>query len=186
MSPRNLFAAALLVTATLAGGPASASTLVLGGGAAKDCSTAAIDGRADQKSVLTCTIALETETLNFRDRARTYVNRGVLQMRQRDFTNAREDFDAASRIDPDLGEAWVNRGATFVGEARYSDALGEIDKGLALGVKDPEKALFNRAMANEGLGDLKSAYRDFTKAAELDPAWEAPKKELMRFSVKRP
>ena len=163
-----------------------ASTLVLGGGAAKDCSIAAIDGRSDRKSVLTCTTALETENLNFRDRARTYVNRGVLQMRQRDFPTARADFDAASRIDPDLGEAWVNRGATYVGEERYSDALGQIDKGLALGVKDPEKAWFNRGMANEGLGDLKSAYQDYSKAAELDPEWDAPKRELMRFTVKRP
>ena len=58
------------------------------------CSIAAIDGRSDQRSVLTCTVALETETLSFRDRARTFVNRGVLQMRQRDFPTARADFEA--------------------------------------------------------------------------------------------
>ena len=186
MTYRKLISAALLATMTLGIHAAGASTLVLGGGAAKDCSIAAIDGRSDRKSVLTCTTALETENLNFRDRARTHVNRGVLQMRQRAFSTARADFDAATRIDPDLGEAWVNRGASYVGEARYGDAVGEIDKGLALGVKDPEKAWFNRAMANEGLGDLKAAYQDYSKAAELDPAWDAPKKELMRFSVKRP
>jgi len=186
MTPRSLLVAGVLTTTLFTAGGAMASTLVLGGGAAKDCSVAAIDGRADKTSVLLCTTALETETLSFRDRARTYVNRGVLQMRQRDFSTARADFDAASRIDPELGEAWVNRGAAYVGEERYSDALGQIDKGLALGVKDPEKAWFNRAMANEGLGDLKSAYRDYSKAAELDPQWDAPKRELMRFSVKRP
>lgn len=186
MTPGNLLAAGLLTAALLTAGAATASTLVLGGGAAKDCSVAAIDGRSDRQSVLTCTVALETESLNFRDRARTHVNRGVLQMRQRDFPTARADFDAATRIDPDLGEAWVNRGATYVGEERYGDALGQIDKGLSLGVKDPEKALFNRAMAHEGLGDLQAAYRDYSRAAELDPKWEAPKRELMRFSVKRP
>jgi tetratricopeptide (TPR) repeat protein len=68
----------------------------------------------------------------------------------------------------------------------FSEGLSEIDKGLAMGVKDPEKAWFNRGMANEGLGDIKAAYRDYSKAAELDPSWDAPKKELARFSVKRP
>ena len=41
-------------------------------------------------------------------------------------------------------------------------------------------------MANEGLGDLKAAYQDYSKAAELNPAWDAPKNELARFTVKRP
>jgi tetratricopeptide (TPR) repeat protein len=178
--------AATVLSASSVSSSAGASTLILGGGMAKDCSTAAIDGRSDQKSILACTTALETENLTFRDRARTYVNRGVLQMRQRAFSNARSDFDAAAKIDPELGEAWVNRGATYVGEERFSEGRAEIDKGLALGVKDPEKAWFNRGMANEGLGDLKAAYQDYSKAAELNPAWDAPKNELARFTVKRP
>jgi tetratricopeptide (TPR) repeat protein len=178
--------AAAFATAIGCSGAASASTLVIGGGAAKDCANAAIEGRKDTGSVTTCTLALETETLNFRDRARTYVNRGVLQMRQRNFDDAVQDFDAASRIDPDLGEAFVNRGAAYVGTSRYGEGLSQIDQGLALGVKDPEKAYFNRAVANEGLGDVTAAYRDFSKAAELAPAWDAPKTELTRFTVKRP
>jgi tetratricopeptide (TPR) repeat protein len=178
--------AAAFATAIGCAGAAGASTLVIGGGAAKDCAEAAMDGRKDSASVTTCTVALETETLNFRDRARTYVNRGVLQMRQRNFDDAVEDFDSASRIDPNLGEAFVNRGAAYVGTSRYGEGLSQIDRGLALGVKDPEKAYYNRAVANEGLGDVTAAYRDFNKAAELAPEWDAPKTELTRFSVKRP
>lgn len=186
MTSGRLLAVAALATTVFWAGASNASTLVLGGGAAKDCSLAAIGGRSDLKAVLACTTALETENLNFRDRARTHVNRGVLHMRQRDFVLARADFDAAGRIDPDLGEAWVNRGAAYVGEARYREALGEIDKGLALGVKDPEKAWFNRAIAHEGLGDLKAAYHDYRKAAELAPQWAAPQQELTRFSLQTP
>jgi hypothetical protein len=54
-----------------------------------------------------------------------------------------------------------------VGTSRYGEGLNQIDQGLALGVKDPEKAYFNRAVANENLGDVTAAYRDFSKAAEL-------------------
>ncbi|CAN5573880.1 tetratricopeptide repeat protein [soil metagenome] len=176
----------ILTAALVCAGTAHASTLVIGGGAAKDCSNAALGGRSDKASITTCTLALDTETLNFRDRARTYVNRGVLQLRQRDFNGAVSDFDSASKIDPNLGEAFVNRGAAFVGTQRYDEGLNQIDQGLALGVKDPEKAYYNRAIAHENLGDVTAAYRDYSKAAELDPAWDAPKKELARFTVKRP
>jgi tetratricopeptide (TPR) repeat protein len=178
--------ASVAATVLLCAGTAGASTLVIGGGAAKDCSVAAINGRSDRASVTTCTQALETESLSFRDRARTYVNRGVLQMRQRNFAGAVSDFDAASKIDPNLGEAFVNRGAAYVGTRRYGEALTQIDQGLDLGVQDPEKAFFNRAIAHENLGDVTAAYRDFSKASQLDPAWDAPKNELTRFTVKRP
>ncbi|MFY8142470.1 MAG: tetratricopeptide repeat protein [Caulobacter sp.] len=177
---------ALAVAALATAGAAQASTMVIGGGAAKECSDAALKGRSDKRSVLACTSALELENLNFRDRARTYVNRGVLQMRQKDFGAARSDFDAAGAIDPNLGEVFVNRGAAYVGEERYREGVEQIDKGLALGVKEPEKAWFNRGLANEGLGDLKAAFRDYSRAAELNPDWPAPKLELTRFSVKRP
>jgi tetratricopeptide (TPR) repeat protein len=177
---------ALGAAAFLVAGAAGASTVVLGGGYANECSDAALGGRSDDRALVVCTTALELETLSFRDRARTYVNRGVLQMRQRQFEAARADFDQASSIDPDLGEAYVNRGATLVGEARYHEGVAQIDKGLSLGVKDPERALFNRALAHEGLGDLRAAYLDYAKAAELNPEWAAPKTELARFTVKRP
>jgi tetratricopeptide (TPR) repeat protein len=179
--------AGLCTVALAAGaGMAGASTLIIGNGEAKECSDAAVGGKSDRHAILACTTALEIETLNFRDRARTYVNRGVLQMRQRQFTAARADFDQATGIDPQLGEAYVNRGATLVGEDRYREGVEQIDRGLALGVKDPEKAFFNRGLANEALGDLKAAYHDYSRAAELKPDWAAPRTELARFSVKRP
>jgi tetratricopeptide (TPR) repeat protein len=183
---RLFFGVTVVAAAVLAAGAATASTLVIGGGAAKECSVAAIGGRSDPGAMVSCSQALETENLNFRDRARTHVNRGVMQLRRRAWSQARADFDAASKIDPQLGEAYVNRGAAYVGERRFKEGLQAIDQGLEMGVKDPEKALFNRAMANEGLGDLKSAYQDYSRAAELDPEWAAPKTELARFSVKRP
>jgi tetratricopeptide (TPR) repeat protein len=185
-SSKTLWWAAGMAAALVCAAPAGASTLVIGGGAAKDCADAAINGRSDNASVTKCTLALETEILGFRDRARTYVNRGVMQMRQRNFGGAVGDFDAASKIDPNLGEAYVNRGAAYLASNRYGEGLAEIDQGLALGVKDPQKAYFNRGIAHENLGDVTAAYRDYTKAAELDPDWQAPKNELTRFTVKRP
>ena len=166
------------------GAGATASTVVIGGGLAKDCSEAVIRGRTDDDTMRTCSSALEVETLSLNDRARTLVNRGVIQLRRQAYVEARDDFDAAGRIEPKLGEVYVNRGAALVAEDRFAEGLSEIDRGLALGVEKPERAYYNRALAHENLGDVKAAYYDFQRAAELDPKWASPKEELARFSFK--
>lgn len=174
---------AVLAMLPLAGG-AAASVLIIGGGMARDCSEAVISGRSDDDTMRLCTTALEVEALSMADRARTLVNRGVIQLRRQAYVEARADFDAAGRIAPKLGEVYVNRGAALVAEDRFAEGLSEIDRGLALGVKQPERAYYNRALAHENLGDIKAAYYDFQRAAELDPKWAAPKEELARFSFK--
>jgi Tfp pilus assembly protein PilF len=75
--------------------------------------------------------------------------------------------------------------AVFVGEKRFQAGLDDINNALRLGVKEPEKAYFNRALAYEGLDDEKSAYLDFQQALTLKPGWELPEHELMRFVVSR-
>jgi tetratricopeptide (TPR) repeat protein len=158
---------------------------VIGGGLAEACSKAALAGRVEHRFEASCTQALEEEQLSPRDRAGTYVNRGVLKLRRLDFVAAIKDFDQAVKVKPDLGEAYVNRGAASIGEHRYADGLTDLNKGLQLGVEEPAKAYYNRALAYEGLEDVKSAYFDYQKAVELSPDWAAPKQELARFHVER-
>jgi hypothetical protein len=63
-------------------------------------------------------------------------------------------------------------------------AKAAIDQGIAL---EPGVAragdYFTRAAANEELGDLWSAYADYTMAAELAPEWSPPREELSRFRI---
>ena len=47
----------------------------------------------------------------------------------------------------------------------------------------PAIAHFGRAIANETLGNLAAAYRDYRMASELDPDWADPRTELPRFRV---
>lgn len=186
MSPKAVFAfAALSSLLALSAGPASAAAFVLGGGMANACSKAALEGRDDRASLELCNQALESQPLVGRDRAGTFVNRGVIQLRRKAYADAQRDFDAALRIEPEFGEAFVNRGAALVAQRRYREGVAEIDRGLALGPDEPEKAYFNRAIAWEGLDDMKAAWLDYQKALELRPDWEAPRRELLRFSVSR-
>lgn len=165
--------------------PSRAAVTVIGGDMARQCSLAAIRGDVDDRAEAKCSAALDGEFLSLRDRAGTFVNRGVLKLRRKDFAAATIDFDRAIQTEPTMGEAYVNRGAAAVGVRRYAQGVTDINKALELGVEEPEKAYYNRALAYEGLDDMKAAYFDYQKALELKPDWEQPKKELSRFTVER-
>lgn len=181
----SVFALALIAAAAVAGSADAGAVTVIGGGMAKECSVAALGGESDPRFEAICTQALDSEMLSLRDRAGTYVNRGILKLRRKEFASAEFDFNRAIQAKPDLGEAYVNRGAAAVGAKRFSDGLTDLNKALELGVDEPEKAYYNRALAYEGLDNLKAAYFDYQKAVELKPEWEMPKKELARFTVER-
>ena len=178
-------ALAALGAAVLAGGAARASVTVIGGGLAENCSKAALSGKVDVRLEATCTEALDKESMSSRDRAGTFVNRGILKMRRLNWAGATQDFNEAVRVRPDMGEAYVNRGAVLIGTHHYAESLPDLNKGLQLGVEEPAKVYFNRALAYEGMDDEKSAYFDYQKALELSPDWAAPKTELARFHVER-
>ena len=187
MSARRQIAFAAAAVAWLLAGAALADVTVIGNGLAAECSAAARsvagNGPARTEAVQECTLALQNESLTPHEVAATYVNRGVLRLASRDFGKARTDFDAALRMEPNLAEAITNRGAAMIGQGSFAPGIAEIDRGLALNPMEPEKAYFNRAIAEERLGDLKSAYYDYRKALDLKPDWSLPKTELARFSV---
>jgi tetratricopeptide (TPR) repeat protein len=175
---------AIAAVVVLAGaGPARATVTVIGGGLAEACSKATMAGSSLPRDEETCTRALGEELLNPRDKAGTYVNRGIMKMRRGEWRPAMADFDRAVYFKPDLGEIYVNRGAALLGQHRFADGLADLNKSLELGVEEPAKAYYNRALAYEGLDDLKAAYFDYQKALELSPEWDAPKRELSRFHV---
>ena len=171
--------------AAAAAGAASAAVTVLGDSRAQQCSEAAFHEVADLNSIELCTAALNDGQLDRRDQAGTYINRGVMQMIRGDYVDARADFDQAIQVDAALGEGWVNRGAVDIIEKRYQDGIADIDKGLELGTEEPAKAYYNRGVAYEGLDDEKSAYLDYQQALVLEPGWDLPRQELLRFTVTR-
>jgi tetratricopeptide (TPR) repeat protein len=171
--------------AAFAATPAGAFVTVFGGGLAEACAKAAFAGLSDAESIRVCDGALLSEELSAGDRAATFTNRGVMKLRRGELEDARRDFDAAIALAPKVGEAWLNRGAVDVGERRYRQGLEDIDKGIALGLTEPEKAYYDRGLAHEGLDDETSAYFDYQQAATLKPDWILPQQELLRFSVTR-
>lgn len=162
--------------------PSQAAITVLGTGMASNCYQAAEFGGDPHAGVVTCTGALD-ESLSVLDRAATYVNRGILEARIDDSKNALTDYDTGIRLRPDLAEAYVDRGATYIAVHRYAQALQDIDKGIGLGARQPEVAYYDRAIAHEGIGDIRGAYEDYKKALELQPNFALAADQLTRFKI---
>lgn len=187
MSMRIWVPVAASIGVLFASGGAGAVVTIIGNGLAAACSMAARHAADNWPSrsegERECTLALENETLSGHETAATYVNRGVLHLSDGSVEPARQDFERALRIEPALPEALVDRGAALIAGGRDADGAAEITRGLALNPTEPEKAYYNRGVAEERLGDLKSAYFDYLKASDLKPAWPLPKTELVRFKV---
>ena len=183
---RRLGAGAAVAAAMLAAGQAAAQVDVVGGGLATACAAAAKAGESSNRAEQVCTQALDHELLVPRDRAGTFVNRGIIKLRGQRYDQAMKDFDTAIRYQSNLAEAYVNRAAARIGLRQYSLSLSDIDNALMLDVKEPEKAYYNRAVAHEWLDDYKAAWLDYNKALEIAPTWDLPRQQLVRFSVSHP
>jgi tetratricopeptide (TPR) repeat protein len=146
---------------------------------------AAFAGSSARTALDRCNLALSEEALTPANRAGTLVNRGVLHMNRRDFGAAQADFEAALLIAPRFGEAFFNLGSVRVAQGLFREGVADIDRGLELGMRQPEKAYYNRALARESLDDPRGAYLDYLQAARLKPDWSLPQRELARFTVQR-
>jgi tetratricopeptide (TPR) repeat protein len=164
--------------------PASAPAVctALTTAAARNCFSAAKFGDLHGNGAGACAAALGS-ALPDEVKVRVLVDRGVIRLSDNKARPAIEDFDAAIAMNGQLGEAYTNRGAAHLALKEYDQAKADIDRGLALGSGEPQRAWYNRGIADEHLGDGKAAYLDFLKAAKLDPSWAAPKAELTHFAV---
>jgi len=163
-------------------GTAHAAATVFGPGPARACYEAAEAGLTTFDAKVSCDEALAS-SLSISDRAATFVNRGVIELNEARVNAALDDFDAGIAINPELAEGYVDRGAALIMQKRYADGIKDINKGLALGAKSPQLAYFDRAIADEALGNLKAAYDDYHQALALAPDFSLASEELKRFKV---
>lgn len=180
-----LSSVAIGAMAILASSSANAAVTVLGNGVAHSCYEFAEYAGNPTDGINTCTFALEQTTLSVRDRAATFVNRGILRARKDDAEGALADYDRGLAMDATLAEGYVDRGAAMIALRRYDDAVSEIDKGISLGANRPQIAYYDRGIADEALGNIRAAYEDYKKAVEIQPDFQLARDELTRFRVVR-
>jgi len=175
--------AALSISLAALGIPsAHAAVTVLTSGDARVCYLAAENGLEPNDYIQVCNQALNG-SLAVRDRAATLVNRGILKMTEFNGEGANSDFNRGLALKGDMAEGYVDRGASLIMLHRYQEALDDLNHGIAMGTSKPHLAYYDRALANEALGNTKAAFDDYTQSAALDPTFQAPVNELKRFKV---
>lgn len=162
---------------------AAAAVLSVGGPLSQNCYEAALTGDTRDQSIDSCTRALTEEPLATRDRAGTYVNRGILQMVRGKDVLADTDFDAALRLDRGLPDAWLNKGFLRLRRGDGHAALPLLQNGIDRGARRQAQAIFARGVAYEQMGQFNLAYADLKRAQELEPGWSMPTEYLADFRV---
>jgi tetratricopeptide (TPR) repeat protein len=176
----------LMLAAIIAAGPAFSQSLVTRGtGLAHDCFIYAKIGRDPRDGVDTCDRSLLEEALSRKDKAATYDNRGVMLDQIGHTQAAEDDFNKAIELRPDLGDAYVNLGSMLIKKRQLADALDKINKGIDLGMGFPHIGYYDRALAEELLGQYLEAYHDYQKVLELEPHYTAAEERLKDFTVTR-
>jgi tetratricopeptide (TPR) repeat protein len=134
--------------------------------------------------LLPCTRALAGDRLDIRDKAATYVNRGILSALLEDHETAMRDYDAAMRLHPSYGAIYVNRGNIFFLRKSYDEAIAEYTKALDADMSTYQVAYLNRGMTYEMLGRFKEAGNDYRRALEISPDWGQAVSKLARVIAK--
>jgi len=179
---RNLLLAAV---ATAFATPAFAGITVLGNSDARLCFEAADSPMLPSASDLRrCDEALQRDgTLTSYEVVATHVNRGILRLRRSQVDEAIADFDRAIALDPEQPESYINKGAALMRRNNAAGAVQLFTVALERNTTRPALAHYGRAMAQEELGNVAAAYRDYRRASELAPNWREPRLELTRFRV---
>lgn len=163
---------------------AQSPAMVFGGGNARRCYEAVKDRAPPFKALEICDIALEQEDLSSKNRAATYVNRGILHMRAARHERAMRDYAAGIALQPGMPEAKINLGAMFYYLGRYAEAVVALDEGIAVEDREARAAAhYNRGLAEEMLGEAEKAYADYKTALTLDPELSQAERQLRRFRV---
>jgi tetratricopeptide (TPR) repeat protein len=169
--------------ATFTAGVQAQTIVTHGVGLAHDCYIYAKVGNDPRAGVEVCNEALKREMLTTKDQAATHDNRGVILDVVGRVDEAADDFNAAIRLDPGLGDPYVNLGSMLIKKRQYEAALAHINKGIDLGVSFPHVGYYDRAVAEQLMGRYKEAYYDYKKVLELEPNYKAATERLKDFTV---
>ena len=176
----------LLAALVTASAPASAQvyTAYMQGSPARNCYEGVMQVTAAREALRECDRAIVQADLSTHERAKSHINRGIILINIGHAESALIDFGRADSLDPDLmAESATNRAAALILLERYSEAVEAADYAVEAGTRSEANALYNRAVAFELLGDIRSAYLSYREAAAVAPEWSRPRDALARFQV---
>ena len=184
MKPVHLLFVPLSLAALLAN--AQAVTVFSSGGDARACSFAAelsVKMNPSRGDLDACNRALDEVHLSRRDRAATFVNRGILQAGLDRYQEALNDYNDALAIEAQLPQAWNGKGNLYYLADRYDDAIEAYERALQMNLPERHVAYYNLGITYAKMGDRAAAERSFNTAIEIAPEWPLPKERLERLKA---
>ena len=174
----TLFAATILIAP-----PAFAAKTVFGSSDAQRCFE--IARFSSGGSELDCDQALKEGLLSRKDKAATYVNRGIIRNRNKRYSDAIEDFDAALAINSELGEAFLNRGNSKFFLKQVDAAMEDYNTAIEFESKRLHAVYYNRGLAFIAQKKYEEAEADMRKAVELNPDFTPAANTLARLEARK-
>jgi tetratricopeptide (TPR) repeat protein len=166
---------------------AQSITVLSGGGEARACSFSAEMSttrlRVGRDDLDACNRALEEVNLSRRDRAATFVNRGIILAALDQYQDALNDYNEGLELMPELPQAWNGKGNLYYLADRYDDAIEAYERALQMNLPERHVAYYNLGITYEKLGDRAAAERSFNTAIEIAPEWPLPKERLERLKA---
>lgn len=167
---------------------AQAVTVVTNSSSARACyqaaSRAAMKLSINHSDLDTCTLAIDKEFLSHTDLASTHINRGIVDSSLELYQAALADYNQAQELVPRMPEAYISRGNLWYLAEKYQRAFDEYTQAMQLGYKRPQIVYYNRALANEKLGNRAAAEADLLEALKLDPGFRQAQERLEKLTGK--
>jgi tetratricopeptide (TPR) repeat protein len=97
--------------------------------------------------------------------------RGLAYEQIEQFDRAREDYQRAIAIDPQLSDMYIHRGITFGKTGNFRQSIVSLTEGIRLVPGNPD-GYFNRGIGYLQQGDFEKAIDDFSNVIRLSPGDE--------------
>jgi tetratricopeptide (TPR) repeat protein len=101
--------------------------------------------------------------------ATAFDNRGVAYRLKGDYERALQDYDQATRLNPDNANAYNNRGIIYRIKGDYDRAIADYDEAIWLKNGDFPAAYYNRALAYADKGEYELSLKDFDVVMRFNP-----------------
>lgn len=135
--------------------------------------------------IVECNSAIRDGRLNRRDKAATYINRGIIRVSMGDVERAEQDYLYALDISDRSPETFLNLGNLQYMMQDYSSAIADYDHAESLGLTQKHVLFLNRGMAYMRVGQLDIAESEYLKALEIRPDWLNAQDQLASLEEKR-
>ena len=88
----------------------------------------------DVKMLTTNVLSDLTDAIRYGENAYLYYNRGNVYAERHDYLHAIEDYTRSIELDPNLAEAWYNRGLVHMASKHQEEAVSDLSKAGELGL----------------------------------------------------